>query len=269
MFRGRDQFLSGASGKRSHLKEGEEYMKISLKKLKAYIPAKQAPSAEEFLFSEDRKRLLEMLQEMGSTVDSSLELVMRALEERDLEKAHQVISLDTRIDSLELDLEHQCLHIMALRKPVRDSLRFLISLIKVAGDLERTGDQAVNIAEKVLLLGNTPLLKPLVDIPKMGKITREMTQYALQSFETEDPHLAMEVYAMDDEVDSLYTTIFEDILLLISERGLSARGDLEQAMSLVLIARYLERMGDQAVNVARRSYFMVTGKVLDQEMEPS
>ncbi len=242
-------------------------MNFFLQKLRHYVPARQAPSAEEFLFSEDRKRLLGLLQEMGSTVDLSLDLVMQSLQERDLEKAEQVISLDTQIDSLELELERQCLHVMALRKPVRNSLRFLISLIKVAADLERTGDQAVNIAEKVLLLGNTPLLKPLVDIPRMGGIAREMTQYALQSFETEDPELAVRVYAMDDQVDSLYTAIFEDILVLISERGFSSRKDLEQAMSLVLIARYLERMGDQAVNVARRSYFMVTGKIMDQELE--
>lgn len=244
-------------------------MKIPFQKFRNLMNKEQTPSAEEFLFSEDRKRLLKMLHEMGMAVDLSLDLVMQALEERNIETAHQVILQDVQIDNLELELERQCLHVMALRRPVRDSLRFLISLIKVAGDLERTGDQAVNIAEKVILLGDTPLLKPLEDIPKMGKIAQEMTRFALQSFETEDPRLAMEIYAMDDRVDDLYAKIFEDVLLLISRRGLSSRTDLEQAMNLVLIARYLERMGDQAVNMARRSYFMVTGKILDQELEAS
>ncbi|HPJ25034.1 MAG TPA: phosphate signaling complex protein PhoU [Synergistaceae bacterium] len=244
-------------------------MKTYLQKIKAFFNRKAIPSAEELLFSEDRKRLLELLFEMGDAVGKALELVMEALEERNPEKAALVIAQDSHIDELESELEQQCLHVMALRRPIRDNLRFLIALIKVAGDLERTGDQATNIAEKVTLFGKAPLLKPLVDIPRMGSITREMTDYALKSFEMGDPRLALEIHAMDDEVDRLYKRVFEDILLLISRKGLSDREDMEQAMNLVLIARYLERIGDQAVNVARRSYFMVTGKSMDREIEAS
>ncbi len=238
------------------------------RKIRSFFDKERLPSAEELLFEEDRKRLLGMLREMGDAVSAALKLVMEALEERNSEKAARVITEDAHIDELEMELERQCLHVTALRRPVRNNLRFLVSLIKVAGDLERTGDQAANIAEKAILLGGTPLLKPLRDIPKMGSLTREMTEYALKSFEAGDAHLATEIYAMDDEVDALYAKVFEDILLLVSRQGLSAKEDMEQAMNLVLIARFLERIGDQAVNVARRSYFMVTGRIMDQEMVP-
>ena len=238
------------------------------RKIRSFFDKERLPSAEELLFEEDRKRLLGMLREMGDAVSAALKLVMEALEERNPEKAARVIAEDAHIDELEMELERQCLHVTALRRPVRNNLRFIVSLIKVAGDLERTGDQAANIAEKAILLGRTPLLKPLRDIPKMGSLAREMTEYALKSFEVGDAHLATEIYTMDDEVDSLYAKVFEDILLLVSQQGLFVKEDIEQVMNLVLIARFLERIGDQAVNVARRSYFMVTGKIMDQEMVP-
>ncbi|HPJ27198.1 MAG TPA: PhoU domain-containing protein, partial [Synergistaceae bacterium] len=164
-------------------------MKGYFQKIRFFFNKERLPSAEELLFQEDRKRLLGTLREMGDAVSTALKLVMEALEERNPEKAARVIAEDARIDDLEMELEQQCLHVTALRRPVRNDLRFLVSLIKVAGDLERTGDQAANIAEKAILLGKAPLLKPLRDIPKMGSLTREMTDYALKSFEAGDAHL--------------------------------------------------------------------------------
>ncbi len=234
---------------------------------KNFFSKKQLPSAEELLFGEDKKRLLFLFKKMGNQALEALKDTMEALQKRDVERAREILKGDDNIDQMEANLERESLYAIALRRPVQENLRFLISLIKAAGDLERTGDQVANVAERIIALGVKPLAKPLEDIPTMGSLALKMLEYAIESFEKEDAALALEVSAMDDQVDELYERVFTHVLALVSRRQPTAQEELGDCMSLVLIARHLERVADQAVNIARRSYFMRTGTSMNEKKQ--
>ena len=168
---------------------------------------------------------------------------------------------------MEAAIDQECLSSIAMRQPVREDLRFVFAVLKIITDLERIGDQGVNIAKKARLLNQYPLLKPLVDIPRMRDIATEMVSDSLRAFEESDIELAEAICMRDDELDALYEAIFDELIEILGRNAEGDQATAERAVGLLWIARHLARIGDHATNVAERVYFMVVGERLKPIIE--
>lgn len=195
--------------------------------------------------------------EMGTLVKNTIETTVTALTTQDLNLARQVCENDSIINELEIKIEKECMMLLALQHPLATDLRTIASALKIITDLERMGDNAVNIAKILLEIGKEPFIKPLVDIPRMADITQEMIKLSLDSFVNEDVELAEKTARMDEEVDKLYEAIFNDILNIIIEN----KKFTEQGTQLMFIARYLERIADHSTNICERTIYMVSGEL--------
>lgn len=193
---------------------------------------------------------------MGASVEELLTTAMRAFVERDLASAEQVCDLDEQIDRLELEVDNACLHILARRQPVASDLRFVTTTLKVVTDLERIGDLATNISERVIELGaNTPPAGAET-IALMTDIARAMLREALDSFVAGDARRAQRVLERDREVDQLYADLFPILI-----KRMTAQPEVcDNAMRVLSIAKHLERIADHATNVAEMVVFMVEGE---------
>jgi phosphate transport system protein len=218
---------------------------------------------ESRLFREDRERIMELLALMGEACLEALEKATSAVLERDPARGKAVVDGDDRIDGLEVEIEQACLSSIALHKPVRDDLRFIFSVMKIITDLERVGDQAVNIARRVIGMKGQSYLKPLEDLPQMAEISMGMLSDGLKAFRESDAGLAREVFRRDDKVDRLNRQISDELLRLMAHLG-GEEKTLGGATDLILIARCYERVGDHACNIAERAYFMITGNRIKQ-----
>ena len=195
--------------------------------------------------------------EMGALVEDTIKTTVTALTTQNLNLAKQVCENDHVINRMEIEIEKECMMILALQHPLATDLRTIASALKIITDLERMGDNAVNIAKVLLDIGNETFIKPLVDIPRMADITQEMIKSSLDSFVNEDVELAEKTARMDEEVDKLYEAIFNDILNIISEN----KKFIEQGTQLMFIARYLERIADHSTNICERTIYMVSGEL--------
>ena len=194
---------------------------------------------------------------MGALVENIIETAVTALETQDLDLAKKVYEKDDEIDRLELEIEKECVMLLALQQPLAKDLRTIASVLKIVTDLERMGDNAVNIAGVTLEIGKEPMIKPLADIPRMAEIAREMLQMSLDAFVNEDIALAKKAAGRDEEVDWLYETVINDILNIITEKKeLTQRGT-----KLLFIGRYLERIADHSTNICERTIYMITGEL--------
>ncbi|WP_423233154.1 phosphate signaling complex protein PhoU [Aminirod propionatiphilus] len=212
---------------------------------------------DNLLFDNDRREILRRLEAMGEATALAVENAVASLVDRDDGRARTVIDGDDVIDAMEVEIEQICLRSLALRQPVREDLRFVFSVLKIITDMERTADQAVNIAKRALDLNSAPLLKPLIDIPRMATGAVAMIRDALRAFGDEDVALARDVFFRDDVIDDLNRQVFSELLEIMARSG--AVGSVGQAADLILVARSLERVGDHASNIAERAYFMITG----------
>lgn len=194
---------------------------------------------------------------MGALVEDIIELAIASLQNQDIEAAKKVYADDDKIDEIELEIEMECMKMLALQQPLAKDLRTVATALKIITDLERMGDHAVNIAKITLEIGKEPLIKPLIDIPKMAEIAQNMVKLSLDAFVREDVELAGKVAAMDEEVDNIYLTIVEDIIELISNN----KGMVRQGTKLMFIGRFLERIADHTTNICERVIFMVTGEL--------
>jgi phosphate transport system protein len=194
---------------------------------------------------------------MGALVEDIIELAITALKSQDLEAAKKVYADDDEIDEIELEIEQECMKMLALQQPLAKDLRTVATALKIITDLERMGDHAVNIAKITLEIGKEPLIKPLIDIPKMAQIAQDMLRLSLDSFVREDIELAEKVAVMDEEVDDIYLAIFDEIIELIS----NDRNITRQGTKLLFIGRYLERIADHTTNICERVIYMVTGEL--------
>ena len=228
---------------------------------------KKAGTGEERhpLCGDDREQILELLQKMSHETVKALEMAMKSLVDRNESLAMEVIAGDDVVDRLEVEVEQVCLRFIAMRQPVRDDLRFVFTVLKIITDLERTADQAVNIAQRACKLGKEELFKPLVDIPEMGEICAGMLGDALESFVNADAALARDVFRRDDLVDRLNHRVFEEIMGLMAGNPQRDDAYLRKATDLILTSRYLERIGDHASNIAERSFFMITGNRIKED----
>ena len=207
------------------------------------------------VYEKKMNRLQEKLHQMGSLVEESIARSIQALKTQDLELARGVIEGDEQVDRLELEIEEKCLEIIATQQPMARDLRRVATLFKMISDLERMADYATDIAKITLRIGHEPLIKPLMDIPRMAQLTQKMVKQALDAYVREDVDLAFAVGRDDDEVDQLHGQIFRELLMIMMENPRT----ISQATALLFVSRWLERISDHATNIAEEVVFLVTG----------
>jgi len=200
--------------------------------------------------------LREALLEMAGRVEQMIGDSVDALVERDVQKARLTIAADAAVNRQELEVDELCLLILARWQPMASDLRFLTLALKMVTDLERIGDLAVNIAERVLDLSTEEPARPYVDIPRMAEITRSMIRDAIDAFVEADAEKAENVLARDDEVDELYTKVFRDVLEIMRE----SPSWMQQGIHIQSVAKWLERMADHGTNLAEQVVFYVKGR---------
>lgn len=200
--------------------------------------------------------LREQILLMSATVEELLTGAMQAFHDRDAGRARQSADLDNQIDQLELDIDNACLQILARRQPVASDLRFITTALKVVTDLERIGDLAGNICERVIELGATALPAGTAQIETMADIARNMLRDSLDAFVARDAPKAQTVGARDRRVDQLYADMFPLLVKYMSEQP----EHCDPAMRVLSIAKYLERIADHATNLSEMVIFMVEGE---------
>ena len=204
------------------------------------------------------RRVQDELVRMAGLAEAAIGLSVKALVSRDAEMARQVIASDDAINALEIEIDELGLRAMALYQPEARDLRSLAMALKINNDLERMGDQAVNIAERTLELLKEPLLKPLIDIPRMADVVQRMVKDSLDAFVQQDAARARAVCRQDDEVDRYDDQIFRELLTYMMEDPRA----ITRSVSLILVSRHLERIADHATNIAEDVIYLVEGKTI-------
>jgi len=211
-------------------------------------------------FDDQLTKLNEMIIEMGAMIENAIKLAIDALVNQDKEKANQAIEYDIEIDEKEKDIESMCLRLLLQQQPVARDLRAISSALKMITDMERIGDQAADISEITLFLIGEKYIKKLEHIPMMAEATVKMVTDSIDAYVRMDLELAQSVIDSDDIVDDLFDTIRNDLIELIKKDETNA----PQAIDLIMIAKYLERIGDHATNIAEWVAFYITGKHVDE-----
>jgi len=190
--------------------------------------------------------------------DLSIEAVSSAilsLKKADLKLAKKIIQNDSLIDQLEIEIDNECIKVLATRQPAATDLRFILAILKVNTDLERIADLAVNISHSVLQINGEPLFKPLVDIPRMSEIAIDMIKEGFVSITEKSVEKAKAVIAMDEEIDKLNMQVNREVFTYMSESS----KNISQGFSLISIAKAIERIGDHAQNIAERAIYYIQG----------
>jgi len=191
--------------------------------------------------------------------DLSIEAIRNSvdsLKNADLDLAKKIIDNDTLIDKLELEIDDECIKFLVTRQPAASDLRFILAMLKINTDLERIGDLSTNIAKETIKIDGGALLKPLIDIPRMSEISIAMIQKSFDAITEKDVEKAKEVIEMDDELDKLNLQIYRELFTYMGE---STR-HVSQCLSLILVAKALERIGDHVKNIAERSVYYIEGE---------
>ena len=209
-------------------------------------------------FHEELDALKQTLLAMGGLVEDQIRRVMKALLERDDPLAREVVERDREVNSYDVEVDAKCVELLALHQPAAGDLRFITTAMKIVTDLERIGDQAVNIAQRALELHQEPQLKPYVDLPRMAERAQRMVKESLDAFVARDTGLARQGCAEDDEVDALKEQIFRELLTFM----MADPRTIPRAMRLILISRSLERVADHATNIAEMVIYLVEGKMV-------
>ncbi len=207
-------------------------------------------------YADQLSYLKETVLRMGGLVEQMTHRVIRALVERKADMLAEVRTAETQVNQLHIDIDEICLEIIALRQPAAKDLRFITAAMKINTDMERIGDQAINIAERAEPLLAVPPLKPLIDIPRMAEIAKGMLRDALDAFVRGDDALALATITRDDEVDQLKDQVFRELLTYM----MADPATIPRAMDLILVSRHLERIADHATNICEDVVFMVQGK---------
>jgi phosphate transport system protein len=207
-------------------------------------------------FEDELRSLKNRLLSMGALVEERVRQAVQALMERRPELAESVIAGDQEVNDLQIEIDDRCLKLLALQQPMASDLRLITAAMKINADLERIGDQAVNIAENAAVLLSHPPLKPLLDLPRMAEAAQHMTRDSLDAFVKRDSALARRVLERDDEVDRLKDQNFRVLLTYM----MADPGTIERALALILVSRNLERIADHATNIAEDVIFLVEAK---------
>jgi phosphate transport system protein len=209
-------------------------------------------------FHEELDALKQTLLAMGGLVEDQIRRVMTALLERNGELAQEVIDRDRQVNAYDVEVDEKCVELLALHQPTAGDLRFITTAMKIVTDLERIGDQAVNIAQRALELNQEPQLKPYIDLPRMADLSQRMVKESLDAFVARDTELARRVCAEDAEVDALKEQIFRELLTFM----MGDARTIPRAIRLILISRFLERVADHATNIAEMVIYMVESKMV-------
>ncbi|MCK4533245.1 phosphate signaling complex protein PhoU [bacterium] len=214
-------------------------------------------------FDEELKNLSESLLKMGILAEKAINYSIKALVERKMELAETVIKSDNVINMLEIEIDDFCHMLLALRQPAAIDLRFITAAMKINNDLERIGDQAVNIAECALEIIKEPLLKPLIDIPQMATLAKKMIKDSIDALVNKDEALARDICKRDDKVDDLNDQIFRELLTYMMQDPKT----ITRAVELILVGRHLERIADHATNISEEVIYFLSGKTIMHHME--
>ena len=200
-----------------------------------------------------KNRALELGLETGRAIAEGVE----ALKTRDRTLAHAIIEHDAEINRARYEIEESCYALIATQQPLASDLREIISILLIGIELERIADHAKNLAEITIHLGDEPLLKPLIDIPRMADLTQEMLKQALEAFARNDPDLALAVTRRDDEIDELYKQVFRELMTFVVEDPRT----VTRALNLLFAAHNLERAADRVTNIGERVIYAATGQL--------
>jgi len=207
-------------------------------------------------FSEELTLIRQTVLRMGGLVEQMTHLSVQALVERNEEMLKDIRKMETEVNQLHIDIDEMCLEVIARRQPAATDLRFLSAAMKINTDMERIGDQAINIVQRTESLLTVPLLKPLIDIPRMAETAKEMLRDALDAFVNGNDELAYETIKKDDLVDQLKDQVFRELLTYM----MADPSTIPRALDLILVSRHVERIADHATNICEDVIFMVKGK---------
>jgi phosphate transport system protein len=207
-------------------------------------------------YREELGSLKETVLRMGGLVEQMTHRAIQALVERKIEMLAEVNAMESQVNQLHIDIDEICLEMIALRQPTAADLRFITAAMKINTDMERIGDQAINICERAQFLLTVPPVKPLIDIPRMAEIAKSMLRDALDAFVNGNDALAYETIKKDDLVDQLKDQVFRELLTYM----MADPGTIPRALDLILVSRHLERIADHATNICEDVIFMVKGK---------
>lgn len=214
-------------------------------------------------FERDLQRLQDEMLALGSMVEKALIESVESLKQRDREKARRLIAEDRMFNEKRFAIEDDTLVLIATQQPMAGDLRTLAAVLAIISELERIGDYAKGIAKINLMIGEEPLIKPLVDIPRMAEKARDMLHRALEAFVRRDVDLACAIPNEDDEVDALYNQVYRELLTFI----MNDPSTIDQATYLLWAAHNLERAADRVINICERVVFTVTGKLMEMDVE--
>ena len=204
------------------------------------------------------EKMKKMILSLGTIVEERVHMAIKAIETKNADIAARIIQTDHEIDEMEVEVEEECLKILALHQPVAVDLRFLIAVIKINNDLERIGDQAVNIAERVDILAKSKVHDVFFDYSQMAQKAETMLKNSLDAFVSLDIDLAFEILAMDDEVDNIKREAYD----LIKEEMKKKPDCIGYLINLLLISRHLERLADHATNIAEEVIYLIEGDIV-------
>jgi phosphate transport system protein len=196
---------------------------------------------------------------MGENMQKAMRQSIDALKTLDTAKAQQVVENDRDINRMEHEIEDACIRLIATQQPVASDLRRIVAAMRIAADLERMADLAVDIAKSVIRLQGQTLMKPLIDIPKMADLVDQMITDALNAYVENSVETSQKLAAMDDEVDHIYRRVVEELFTLAAEQP----AVISQAMTLSFVGRYLERIGDHATNIGESVIYIASGERSD------
>jgi phosphate transport system protein len=235
-----------------------------INELRTTLPGASDKGKREVIIMEIRatfhKKLREIQDEvlvMGSMVGKAITSSIKALKERNLDLAHQIISDDQKVNQKRFDIEEKCVELIATQQPMASDLRIIIAILNITTEIERIGDYAMGIARIVIMTGDEPPLKPLIDIPRMAEQTVDMLRRSLDALINRDAETVKKIAIEDDLVDNLYDQVFRELLTFMAEDPKT----ITRATRLIWVAHNLERAADRVTNICERVVFMVTGKM--------
>jgi len=215
-------------------------------------------------FDDELADLKTTLLRMAGLAEDQIDKALTALVTRDSGLARQVIERDHQVNTLDVEIDEECIRLLALHQPAARDLRLVTTAMKISTELERISDLAENVSERTIELNEEPQLKPYIDIPLIGKMARTMVKESIDAFVKDDSALARKVLTDDDFVDDLMEQLFRELLSFMLEDTRT----ISRAIRLSFIAKYLERMADHATNIAELVVYLVEGKIIRHTIPP-
>lgn len=210
-------------------------------------------------FETEIKQVKDEVLVLGSMVEQAILDSVEALKKRDIKAAEKILQADRDINKKRFDIENQLMILIATQQPMAHDLRLLASIMEIISELERMGDYAKGIANINIRMGDTPLLKPLIDVPRMAQKGADMLHRSLTAFINEDIETARKIPVEDDEVDALYNQVYRELMTFV----IADPTTIERANWLLWVAHNLERFADRVTNICERTVFIVTGELTE------